>query len=810
MKSYNHKIIESKYQKVWGENKTHKAKDFDKKPKFYALVEFPYPSGEGLHLGHAFTNVILDILARKKRMSGLNVLYPMGWDAFGLPTENYAIKTGIQPALATKNNTDNFKKQMNALALAYDWDREINTTDPNYYKWTQWIFLKLFEKGLAYKKETPVGWCPSCKIILANEEIVNGNCERCGTKAKQRQQKQWLLKITAYADRLADELDLVDYPESVKVAQRNWIGKKTGINITYPIEASSEKVEVFTTRPDTNFGATFIVLAPEHPLVLKITTKEKETEVKKYVEKTTNKTEVERMMEKHKKTGVFTGSYAINQLNGKKMPIWISDFVLPSFGTGALVGVPGHDKKDFEFAKEFSIPIIRVVEGKDNDRSEITKISQVQEKEGTMINSEFLNGLDINKATQKIMNYLEVKGWGKKTTTYHLRDWVFSRQHYWGEPIPIVNCKNCGLVPLPEKDLPLKLPAVEKYQPTASGESPLANIKSWVNTTCPKCEGKAKRETDTMPNWAGSSWYYLRYCDPKNKNEFADYKKLNYWLPVDLYLGGTEHTTLHLLYSRFWHKFLNDLNLVPGKEPYQSRRQHGFILAENGAKMSKSRGNVINPDNMIEKYGCDALRTYLAFMGPYEQTMPWSTSGIEGTKRFINRIWKIFNNKEKISASSSKELVVLLNKTINKVGDDIDNLKHNTAVAALMIFLNAWEEKDKVLSQEDAKKVLIILSPFAPFISEELWQILFKDQSSVHSQSWPKPVKTDYQEKITIVVMINGKPRDTIKIEGGPKAKDQKTIEDLARDKEKIKKYLKESEVKKIIFIPNKLINFVI
>jgi leucyl-tRNA synthetase len=808
--AYDPKTIEPKWQKFWDENKYYKAEDFSDKPKYYALVEFPYPSGAGLHLGHAFTNTILDIFVRFKRMSGFNVLYPMGWDAFGLPTENYAVKTGIQPAIVTKQNTDLFRNQMKKLALAYDWDREVNTTDPSYYKWTQWIFLKFFEKGLAYKAETPVGWCPSCKIILANEEIVDGKCERCGTVSEQRMQKQWLLKITAYADVLADELDLVDYPESAKVAQRNWIGKKEGIEITYDIEGSGEKVTVFTTRPDTNFGATFVVLAPEHPLVNKITTKDQRKEIEVYVDKTRKKTELERIAEGRKKTGAFTGAFAINHLTGYKMPIWISDFALMNFGTGAVVGVPGHDMRDFEFAKEFGLKIIRVVVGKDGDTSEITAKEQIQEEMGTMINSDFLNGLDIHTATKKIMDYMIEKGWGKKTVTYHLRDWVFSRQHYWGEPIPIVECPKCGLVALPEDQLPLKLPEVERYQPTETGESPLANITEWINTTCPKCKGPAKRETDTMPNWAGSSWYFLRYTDPDNDKEFASHEKLKYWMPVDLYLGGAEHTTLHLLYSRFWHKFLNDQGLVPGREPYQRRRQHGMILAEDGTKMSKSKGNVINPDDMIEKYGSDTVRTYLAFMGPYTQTMPWSSTGIEGSRRFMTRIWNIFQDQEKISSSSTQELGSLLNKTVKKVGEDIDKLKHNTAVAALMTFMNAWELEGAVLSKVDANKLLLILAPFAPAVTEELWQLLNGGEkfSSIHQQLWPAVTLIAPEEKIEMVVMINGKRRSVIKVDNKIST-DKVEVEKLAKEDEKVVKHLEGNNVKKIVFVPGRAINFV-
>lgn len=786
--NYNFKSVEEKWKKVWLEDNYYTALDFKKLPKFFALVEFPYPSGEGLHLGHAFTNTILDVLVRKKRMSGVNVLYPMGWDAFGLPTENYAIKTGIQPEIATNRNTDRFKKQMMNLGLAYDWNREVNTTDPNYYKWTQWIFLRLFEKGLAYKAEAPVGWCSSCKIVLANEEIVDGKCERCGSLVEHKTQKQWILKITEYADRLADELDLVDFPDSVKLAQRNWIGRKKGSLVKFKIDDPSIEVselEVFTTRIDTIFGATFIVIAPEHEISKKLATNNKE--ISEYISKSLNKSERDRLEFAKTKTGINTNITAINPVNGKRLPIWISDFVLSSYGTGAIMSVPAHDDRDKEFATKFDMPIQEVI------------------KEGKLINSEIYDGLSIEKAQKKITT--DFKDVIKNSTNYHLRDWIFSRQHYWGEPIPIVDCPKCGLVPVPENELPIKLPKVDKYQPTETGESPLASIKDWVETSCPKCGSSAKRETDTMPNWAGSSWYFLRYCDPQNNKDFAEYKKLMYWMPVDLYLGGAEHTTLHLLYSRFWHKVLNDLELVPNKEPYQSRRQHGMILAEDGTKMSKSKGNVINPDDMIEKYGCDALRLYLSFMGPYEQTMPWSNTGIEGTRRFVNRVWKIFDTKSGFDNVTSKGLSQVLSKTIKKVGDDIEKLKHNTAVSSLMIFMNAWEKDNSYLSKEDAEKFLIILSPFAPFLAEELWNKYIDSKSSVNRQTWPKINKLA-DDEIIISIMIDGKQRSLLKLDLGFK-ETLESITELAKKDEKVTNYLKDKTVKNIIYVPNKVINFV-
>jgi len=786
--NYDFKSVEQKWKKVWLEDNYYTALDFNELPKFFALVEFPYPSGEGLHLGHAFTNTILDVLVRKKRMSGINVLYPMGWDAFGLPTENYAIKTGIQPEIATNRNTDRFKKQMMNLGLAYDWNREVNTTDPNYYKWTQWIFLRLFEKGLAYKAEAPVGWCPSCKIVLANEEVVDGKCERCGALVEHKTQRQWILKITEYADRLADELDLVDFPDSVKVAQRNWIGRKKGSLVKFKIDdlfVEVSELEVFTTRVDTIFGATFIVIAPEHEISKKLARNNKE--ISEYISKSLNKSERDRLEFTKTKTGINTNITAINPVSGKVLPIWISDFVLSNYGTGAIMAVPAHDDRDRDFATKFDIPIQEVV------------------KDNKLINSEKYNGLTVEMAQKKLTT--DFKEFIKDSTSYHLRDWIFSRQHYWGEPIPVVDCSQCGLVPVPENELPIKLPKVDKYQPTETGESPLATIKDWVETSCPKCGGLAKRETDTMPNWAGSSWYFLRYCDPQNNKEFAEYKKLMYWMPVDLYLGGAEHTTLHLLYSRFWHKVLNDLGLAPNKEPYQSRRQHGIILAEDGTKMSKSKGNVINPDDMIEKYGCDALRLYLSFMGPYEQTMPWSNKGIQGTRRFVNRVWKIFNTKSKFAKITSKDLSQILNKTIKKVGDDIEKLKHNTAVSSLMIFMNTWEKDNSCLSKEDSKKFLIMLSPFTPFLAEELWNKYIDSKSSVNHQLWPKTTNL-VDDEIVISIMVDGKQKSLLKLDFKFK-ETLESITELARKDDKVANYIEDKTVKNVIYVPHKVINFV-
>jgi leucyl-tRNA synthetase len=840
-KHYHPEEIEKKWLKQWEKEGPPIAKDFAKKPKYYALVEFPYPSGEGLHIGHAFTGLILEIFARKKRMAGYNVLHPMGWDSFGLPTENYAIRTGIHPTVATKKNTDQFRKQMKRLALAYNWRREIDTSDPQYYRWTQWIFLQFFKYGLAYKKETPVGWCPACKIILANEEIVNGKCERCGYQAEYRQQKQWLLEITKYADRLADEIDEMDYPDYIKASQKNWIGRTEGIEIDYPVVGQNLKISCYSTRPDTNFGATFVVIAPEHPLVSQLTTKEKKKEVARYVQQAKKKSELERVELEKVKTGVFTGSYALNQLTGEKMPIWVADFVILTAGTGIVVGVPAHDERDWQFAKKYRLeikPVIKPQKGQWNyDKKPFLDID-----EAVVFNSDFLNGMPALKAKEKIIDYLVKKKWGRRTKNYHLRDWIFSRQHYWGEPIPMVFCSHCqkkgitwwkiqegkafleknqligeaekksdlaGWFPVKEKSLPITLPPVKRYQPTDTGESPLAKVKNWVETKCPNCGHQAKRETDTMPNWAGSSWYFLRYCDTENHNSLADKKKLQYWLPVDLYLGGAEHTTLHLLYSRFWHKFLNDIGVAPGKEPYQARRQHGVILGADGYRMSKTRGNVVNPGDVVKKFGADTLRVYLMFMGPYESTMPWNTKGVEGVYRFLARVWRIYQKKGKIGHQTEAELLHQLHRLIKKVGEDIDNLKHNTAVAALMEFLNSWSRKGS-LSRKDAGAFAQLLAPFAPFLAEEIWQEILGNKTSVHQETWPKyEMKLIKEEKVTSIIQVNGKMRGQIET-AHEQAQKQIEIEKLAKKEENVAKYLGKKKIKKVVFVPGKLINFVV
>jgi leucyl-tRNA synthetase len=812
MKSYNHKSIESKWQKEWDKKKSFKALTGSKKKKFYSLMEFPYPSGDGLHTGHVKGYTAMDIISRKRRLEGFNVVFPIGFDAFGLPTENYAIKTGKQPSVITKKNTDNFRKQFKSLGMSFDWDREINTTDPKYYKWTQWIFLKFLEKGLAYKSKMTINWCPKDRIGLANEEVINGCCERCGTAVEKREKEQWMLAITKYADRLCDDLDLVDYLPQIKLQQRNWIGRSEGINITYKIANTEKTITVFTTRPDTNFGATFIAIAPDGNFIKdnSFLFKNKK-EIDDYVQKSVNKTDIDRLAEGRKKTGVFTGLYAINFLNNKKIPIYVADFVLGGVGTGALVGVPGHDLRDFDFAKEMNLEIIRVVVGNDGDSSLITRPEQVQEENGVMINSGFLDGLEIHKATEKIMNYIEENGYGKRVVTYKLRDWVFSRQRYWGEPIPVIHCQKCGVVPVPEKDLPVMLPKVKNYQPTENGESPLANIKKWVEVKCPKCKSDAKRETDTMPNWAGSSWYYLRYMDPKNNKNFADQKSLKYWNQVDWYNGGMEHTTLHLLYSRFWHKFLYDLKLVPTKEPYKKRTSHGMILAKGGEKMSKSKGNVINPDEIVKTYGADTLRVYEMFMGPFDQASEWDTNSIIGCRRFVERVWRLKekckNKKSKLkNTSQNPKIESLINKTIKKVSENIESMKFNTAISSLMICLNEMEKEEEIL-KSDFEKFILLLSPFAPHITSELWQILGNKKDIVLS-AWPKYDPNKIQEdEVKIGVQINGKVRGdiTVSVE-----EDESTAIEKAKQNPDISKWIEGKEIKKVIYIRGKILNILV
>jgi len=824
--AYDHKEIENKWLKVWGKDLCFRAEDFSERKKFYALVEFPYPSGSGLHTGHAFNYALMDIYARKKRMDGFNVLCPMGWDAFGLPTENYAIKTGIHPAEATKQNTDNFRRQMEDLATSFNWDREINTTDPQYYKWTQWIFEQLFKHGLAYKKEMDINWCPSCKIGLANEEVINGSCERCGAAVEKKKMSQWLLKITSYADRLADDLDLVDFPNSVVSAQRNWIGRSEGLIIKFRLIDHDDSISVFTTRPDTLFGATFFVLAPEHPLSLKICASGRKEEVERYIKEAKRKKEFERIDETKEKTGIFSGAYVENPLSKESIPVFIADFVVMGYGTGAIMGVPGHDTRDWKFAKKHGLKIREVISGGNIEKASYNG-------PGKLVNSGRYDGLFFKKAKEEIYKDLKQKGLAGKTIRYHLKDWIFSRQHYWGEPIPMVYCKSCakagitfwdteegkktkpmfkppgdlaGWFPIPEKELPLKLPDIERYEPTSTGKSPLASINSWVKTKCPHCKGEAERETDTMPNWAGSSWYFLRYIDPENSGKLANRKKMDYWMPVDFYLGGAEHTTLHLLYSRFWHKFLNDIGIAPGKEPYKKRKNRGIILGEDGRKMSKSKGNIVSVDKIIKELGADSLRTYLVFMGPYNNTMPWSMDNIKGVRRFLSRFYNlVLTHGGKKFKKSSHIAQSLLNRLIKEVGDDIDSFKFNTAVAKMMKFLNEIESEQ--ICNKDLRKLLLLIAPFAPFLSEELWERLGGD-FSIHNQLWPKyDTKLLKKDMVTLVLQINGKVRGKIEAKTG--LPENEAI-DLAMCQANIKKWIKGKDLKKAIFIQDKLINFVI
>ncbi|TRZ64315.1 MAG: leucine--tRNA ligase, partial [Spirochaetia bacterium] len=812
------------------------AKDFSKKPKFYGLIEFPYPSGKGMHMGHLRSNTAMDIICRKRRMEGYNVLYPIGWDAFGLPTENYAIKAGIHPKIVTKQNTDTFRKQLKSFGFSFDWSREINTTDPNYYKWTQWIFLQLYKHGLAYKKKMPINWCPSCKIGLANEEVIGDTCERCGAQAEKKEKEQWILRITKYADRLLEDLKTVDYLERIKVQQANWIGKSEGALIKFNVKRDKGKenkksmshvafnnftIEVFTTRPDTLFGATYLVLAPEHEIISNCKfqiSNIKEIEI--YVKKSKAKPEEERLAEVKEKTGVeIKGIKAINPVNKKEIPIFVADYVLGSYGTGAIMAVPAHDQRDWEFAKKFKLPVIKVINPvlmsvanpaarADAAVSELA-IAGIWEGEGEMINSGKFNGMDSKKAKWEIMKFAG----GKKETQYHLRDWIFSRQHYWGEPIPIVFCDKCGEVPVPEKDLPVKLPEVKNYKPTDTGESPLAAIKNWVNVKCPKCGGPAKRETDTMPNWAGSSWYYLAYAmlgnqksKIKNQKYVWDKKRLKYWTPVDWYNGGMEHTTLHLLYSRFWNKFLYDIGAVPASEPYKKRTSHGMILGEGGEKMSKSRGNVVEPDSLVRQFGADSVRLYEMFMGPFDQAIAWDNNGITGTMRFISRVSGINENRNLKRGAKNPKLARLISQTVKKVGEDIEKMNFNTAIASLMIFVNG-ANSEKEIPLEIWEKFLIIIAPFAPHISEELWQAL-GHKKSIHLEKWPGyDPKLISEENFELIIQINGKVRDKIPVSAGIS---QKEAENIAFASEKVKMWLKEGKTKKVIFVPNKLINIVL
>ena len=797
---YNHREVETKWQKVWDDEKAFKTSDDFTKPKYYALVEFPYPSGQGLHVGHPRPYTALDIVARKRRMQGYNVLYPMGWDAFGLPTENYAIKNHIHPRIVTENNVKRFKSQLHSLGYSFDWDREINTTDVKYYKWTQWIFLKLFKAGLAYKAEMPINWCTSCKVGLANEEVVNGVCERCGSEVIRKVKSQWMLKITAYADKLIEGLDTVDYIERVKVSQKNWIGKSTGAEVDFAVKGKDEKLTVYTTRPDTLFGVTYMVISPEHPMIDKYKDDLKNyDEVVAYREQAAKKSDFERTELAKDKTGVMLdGLTAIDPVNDKEIPIWVSDYVLMSYGTGAIMAVPAHDERDWEFAKKFNMPIIEVVVGSPVDVNEAVYTDVAT---GTLVNSGFLDGLSVADAKEKIIEFMTEKGIGHAKTNYKLRDWVFSRQRYWGEPIPIVHCDKCGYVALPESELPLELPDVESYMPTDNGESPLAAMTEWVNTTCPCCGGPAKRETDTMPQWAGSSWYFLRYTDPHNDKELASQEALKYWMPVDWYNGGMEHTTLHLLYSRFWHRFLYDEGVVPCPEPYQKRTSHGMILGSNGEKMSKSRGNVVNPDDIVRDYGADTLRTYEMFIGAFDLSASWSEDGVKGCRRFLERVWKLQDILTEEDGYSA-DMEVKMHQTIKKVSSDFENLKYNTAIAAMMSLINEFYKKNSVTKGE-YRTLLTLLNPVAPHITEELWQRAGFD-GRVYQTVWPEFDEEKTKEAtVEIAVQINGKTRATLAIH-----KDDQKDTVIENAKKVIADKLTGSIVKEI-YVPGRIVNIV-
>ncbi len=797
---YNHKELEQKWQKVWDDEKAFATSTDYSKPKYYALVEFPYPSGQGLHVGHPRPYTALDIVARKRRMQGYNVLYPMGWDAFGLPTENYAIQNHIHPKIVTRNNVERFKKQLHSLGYSFDWDREINTTDPAYYKWTQWIFLKLFKAGLAYKSEMPINWCTSCKVGLANEEVVNGACERCGSEVVRKVKSQWMLKITEYADKLIEDLDTVDYIERVKVSQKNWIGKSQGAEVDFAISGKEDKLRVYTTRPDTLFGATYMVVSPEHPIIEKYKAEIRNYDaLVEYREMAARKSDFERTELAKDKTGVMIdGLMAVNPVNGKEIPIWISDYVLMTYGTGAIMAVPAHDERDWDFAKKFNMPIIEVVAGSDVSVQEAVYTDVAT---GTLVNSEFLNGLSVAEAKAKIIAFLEEKGIGTAKTNFKLRDWVFSRQRYWGEPIPIVKCEKCGYVAIDEKELPLELPEVESYMPTDNGESPLAAMTDWVKTTCPCCGGPAERETDTMPQWAGSSWYFLRYTDPNNTEALASKEALDYWMPVDWYNGGMEHTTLHLLYSRFWHKFLYDEKIVPCPEPYQKRTSHGMILGSNGEKMSKSRGNVVNPDDIVQDYGADTLRTYEMFIGAFDLSASWSEDGVKGCRRFLDRVWKL-QDLVVDGDAYSEDMETKMHQTIKKVSNDFENLKYNTAIAAIMALINDFYKKNAV-NKAEYRTLLLLLNPVAPHITEELWQLM-GNKGRVYQAAWPEydEAKT-IEATVEIAVQINGKTRALIRV-----AADVDKDTAIAAAREALGDKLTGNIIKEI-YVPGRIVNIV-
>ena len=806
---YQANKIEKKWQKYWEDNNTFEAKDYDKREKFYGLVEFPFPSGEGLHTGHLRSYTAMDVICRKKRMQGFNVLFPMGMDAFGLPAENYAIKTNTHPQITTRKNIDNFVRQLKGTGFAFDWSRFISTTDPEYYKWTQWIFIQMFKKGLAYKSSENINWCTSCKIGLANEEVVAGACERCGGEVIKKEKEQWMLKITDYADRLIDGLDNINFLETIKKQQSDWIGKSEGAEIQFKVKSQkskvSEELKVFTTRPDTLFGATFMVIAPEHPILRKLESDIKNiSEIKEYIEIATKKTDIERASEDKAKTGIeLKGLKAINPVNNEEIPIFVADYIMMGYGTGAIMAVPAHDQRDWEFAKKYNIEIREVISGGD-----ISQAAYIEE--GLAINSEKFNGLETEEFKEKIIKYLEDKKLGKATVNYKLHDWIFSRQRYWGEPIPMINCTKCGWLPVPEDDLPVELPQVDDFRPGDDGESPLTKATEWLNTTCPKCKGSAKRETDVMPNWAGSNWYFIRYTDPKNDKELVDRKKADYWLPVDWYNGGMEHNTLHLLYSRFVYKFLADINVVPkhkdiGDEPYSKRTAQGMILGEGGVKMSKSKGNVINPDGYLDKYGADTVRIYEMFMGPFDQSIAWDDKGVNGVYRFLNKVWDL--QDKVVEKEISKEVQNLIHKSIKKVGEDIDNMRFNTAVSQMMILVNALD-KESEISKEVFERFVLILAPFAPHMAEEMWQAL-GNKNSLASFAWPDYDKNLAQDdKVIIGIQVNGKVRDDIELDFDTEPSESLQAEILAR--EKVVRNIKDKEVVKFIHIRNKIISIVV
>ena len=802
-REYSPKDIEKKWQDIWDNEEAFKVGIDKSKPKYYALVEFPYPSGQGLHVGHPRPYTAMDIVSRKRRMQGYNVLFPMGWDAFGLPTENYAIKNKIHPKIVTKNNVARFKEQLKALGYSFDWSKEINTTDENYYKWTQWIFLQLFKKGLAYKSEMPINFCTSCKVGLANEEVVNGVCERCGSEVIRKMQSQWMLKITEYADKLIDGLNDVDYIEKVKVSQKNWIGRSEGAEVNFKLKDKDETLTVYTTRPDTLFGATYMVISPEHPLIEKYKADiENYDEAAGYREQASKKSDFERTELAKDKTGVcLKGISAINPVNNKEIPVWVSDYVLMTYGTGAIMAVPAHDTRDWDFAKKFGLPIIEVVAGGDVQNEAFTDVAT-----GTLCNSDFLNGLEVKDAKAAITKWLEEKGIGHKKVNFKLRDWVFSRQRYWGEPIPIVKCPHCGYVPLDESELPLRLPEVDSYMPTDTGESPLAAMRDWVETTCPKCGGKAERETDTMPQWAGCSWYFLRYIDPDNQEAFASKEAIDYWMPVDWYNGGMEHTTLHLLYSRFWHKFLYDQGLVSCSEPYKKRTSHGMILGENGEKMSKSRGNVVNPDDVVNEFGADTLRTYEMFIGAFDLSAAWSMEGVKGCRRFLDRVWKLQDMLIDGDAYRG-EMETRMHQTIKKVSNDFEGLKFNTAIAAMMALVNDFYKANSVTKAE-YETLILLLNPVAPHMTEELWEINFAGKGRVYQQKWPEfdEAKT-VEANVEIAVQINGKVKATLMVELD-EAED--SVKEKAHEIKAIADLMAGKTVVKEIYVKGRILNIVV